>query len=65
MFVLAADTVKTEWFQVFSNYGRDGEGGSAAETYTYQGYTAYVLRIWGTDDAGINKMFVFKTTPGV
>jgi hypothetical protein len=62
---LAADTKDTEWFRVWSNYGRDGKGGSAANTYKYKGFVCYVLRIWGTTDASVNKMIVFRDTEGV
>jgi hypothetical protein len=65
LFALAADTKGVEYFQVWSNYGRDGEGGSEANTFEHDGFTCYALRIWGTGDAGVNKMIIFKSTEGV
>jgi hypothetical protein len=64
LFMLAADMENTEYFQVFSNYGRDGKGDSEAHTFKKDGFTCYALRIWGTDDAGVNKMIIFKDDDG-
>lgn len=66
MFVLGADPVQTEWFKIYSNYGRDGEGETSAHTFTSSnGFTGFYLRVFGGEEASIYKLLVFPTNSEV
>lgn len=60
MFAFGAENKGAESFKVFSIYGAEGEGSGRALTLEYNGYVCYVLQVYGTTDASVNKMIVLK-----
>jgi hypothetical protein len=52
------------WFSVVGDYGADGGGAANSLILTYNAYSAYVLRVYGTADPSINELIVFKTRSG-
>lgn len=58
LFVMAADTNGMEWIRAVSEFG-NSEGEIAAESYSYKGYTGYLLKVFGNEKNGVNKWIIF------
>jgi hypothetical protein len=60
LFVLCAKNTDINLFKIDGNIGADGNGEVDTYQYSYNGYTAFVKRVYGTSDPSINHIIIIE-----